>query len=412
MKRLFILFFCISLANLSLAQVTGWGVKPFLPDSPRAGAFYFQINNKFYVGGGSINNTPYMIDDFWEFDAVLNQWSPKSDFAGGIITGAGAFSYNGKGYVIGGRNPISYNNDIWEYDPLLNSWLKKSTSPFTLGGNTLAFVINSKAYITSGAGLLIEYDVLSNSWSSKAPVPGPCNGRQGFSIGSKGYILGDSVSTLPFIYTKLYEYNASTNVWVQKNKPPFNVRLATCLSYGGLGYLIGGNGFSPGPTDYYQKLFKKYDPISDTWSEANTTTFPGAIYSTGSGVIFEYLNRIYYGLGFLQGSSSNQGKLTNSFYQTTFDVSIKEHSINDGSVYLFPQPSADFVELHGLNESINSVEFHFFNSLGKLVKVERVDPYYEGYKLNLSELSTGIYNIHVLLPDSSYFTSLRICKIE
>ncbi len=112
-----------------------------------------------------------------------------------------------------------------------------------------------------------EYDPVTNSWASKAPMPtarqalavaGASNGK----IYAVGGVVGGGGSQPPL--GTVEEYDPATNMWSVKAPMPtarYDLGL-TCSSNGKL-YAIGGNlqaGFSPGTT------VEEYDPTTNSWS--------------------------------------------------------------------------------------------------------------------------------------------------
>lgn len=393
-KTILTLLFC---PLLIISQVTGWINKPSLPDSARANAFYFQINDKFYVGGGQKKTNLTVLKDFWEYNTTTDTWTKKNDFGGSARAGSTGFSYNGKGYIIGGTDYLTQaSKDVWEYNPATDAWIQKTSMS---GGVAFpyCFVINNKAYIGGPFNSLLQYDIVSDSWSTKANPPVTTNAKQGFSIGTSGYMISDSVN-YPFIYSQLYEYNSLTDVWSKKNKPPFNTTYGACLSYDGHGFIIGGNGFITGySTAYYQSLFKKYNPISDTWSDANPTAVPAAPYQTGNGVIFAHKNRIYYGLGFMETTSNIPIHIpyTNTFWETTFDVGIMDHYKTTSNLVVYPQPSSDKISIRVPDDFGLISEIKILNSTGVEINLNRIIVSKNSESIEISSLPEGIYLINL-----------------
>lgn len=418
MKKILLLITICPLFVIS--QVTGWAPKPTLPDSARGNSFYFQINDKFYVGGGQKRTNPQILNDFWEYNATTDTWTKKNDFTGPARAGAAGFSYNGKGYIVGGTNYTTTTafKDIWEYNPLTDTWIQKTSLPITNGmPHAYGYVVGNKAYV-GGLGInFYEYNFSSDSWSSKPnPLITPYQtSTQGFCVGNSVYMLTDSGLTAPFIYTQLYEFNTITNIWSKKNKPPFDSRYGSCVSYDNCGFIIGGNAFGSASTVYYQSIFKKYSPSNDTWSNANPTTVPSSPYETGNGIIFAYKNRIYYGLGFQQGTSNLIGQIpyTNSFWQTTFDVGISTLKLNNILVSIYPIPCDNEcnIEINGVTNNHEDLKIELLNMLG----VSFSTTYYFNSNINDSKihlntnyLEEGIYFVKISNIDNSICTKLLI----
>ncbi|MBK6840297.1 MAG: hypothetical protein IPG90_20030 [Bacteroidetes bacterium] len=108
--------------------------------NPRINAAAFSIGAKGYVGTGSdgiINH-----NDLYEYDPSNNTWVQKANMLSVARTQAVAFSVNGKGYVGTGFNIGSGGtlDDFEEYDPILDSWTSIASfpgGPRTLGRREL-----------------------------------------------------------------------------------------------------------------------------------------------------------------------------------------------------------------------------------------------------------------------------------
>jgi hypothetical protein len=169
-------------------------------------------------------------------------------------------------------------DDLYEYDSLSDSWLTKASIP---GGVELAatspFVINGKAYVCDGAlpgsfnynTTLWQYDPVADSWAAMDTFPGiPGYTATSFSIGPYGYM---GLSYSPYFNT-FYRYNSLTNVW--DTIPPFPGEArqsASSFVINGVAYVGLGNNQNHNTincTDFY-----RYDTLSGRWSAI--ATFPG-----------------------------------------------------------------------------------------------------------------------------------------
>jgi len=114
----------------------------------------FVISGKAYLGTGHSNTSfpATVVNDFWEYNPVINVWTQKANFAGVPRGGATGFELCGKGYLGLGTNwtPGSFYSDFWQYDPIANSWTA-SAALFPGRLDAPSFVINGKAYIGTGA---------------------------------------------------------------------------------------------------------------------------------------------------------------------------------------------------------------------------------------------------------------------
>ncbi len=139
---------------------------------PCHGSVAFVIGNKAYMGTGR-DELGYRTE-FWEFDPTdvsngldannnpLGKWISKADFPGTGRYFAVAFSINNKGYLgTGSVGSTEYKKDLWEYDPTQNSWTEKDS--MAVGrGYSVGFSINGKGYVGTGIGSGIGSNILED----------------------------------------------------------------------------------------------------------------------------------------------------------------------------------------------------------------------------------------------------------
>lgn len=280
-KFLFVFFaFCLLPSAFCLSQGT-WVQKTSLPGTVRLTAVAFTINNKGYLGIGSVGFGS-SVSDFWEYDPSTNAWTQKANFGGGPRGFACGFSIGTKGYIGTGLNNTTYYNDFWEYDPSTNVWTQKANVGTTLRWCAVAFAVNGKGYIGMGNNQsyvaqqdVWEYDPVSNTWTAKANYIGVrCDvDRATFTIGNKAYIgTGGNIGTTPSLnYNDFWQYDPSVNSWTQMANFPGNRR------YGATGFSVCGEGYLGLGEDsayVFYNDFYEYDPGTNSWSPAAAFTNP------------------------------------------------------------------------------------------------------------------------------------------
>jgi gliding motility-associated-like protein len=185
----------------------------------------------------------------------------------------------------------------------LSQWSKVADLPqykWRLAG----FSIGTKGYIVGGitetattftganpsANLWI-YDSQTDTWSAGPDFPGG-NIRRAFV-----FVINDIAYVGSGENTGFYAYDPSTNAWTQKANRP-NVG----EFYQAIGFAVNGVGYAGmgGSANLY-----KYTPSTNTWSTAIATGIP----TRGSAFVFVYNNKAYIGGG------NNGGTYYNTFYQ-------------------------------------------------------------------------------------------------
>ncbi|MFZ1560346.1 MAG: hypothetical protein WAT37_10505 [Saprospiraceae bacterium] len=97
-----------------------WVQKADFAGTARQKAVGFSINNKGYIGTGSISDQ-VGVKDFWEYNPATNVWLQKADFGGSARFFAIGFSIGSKGYIGVGSDESYYKRDFWEYNTVPES---------------------------------------------------------------------------------------------------------------------------------------------------------------------------------------------------------------------------------------------------------------------------------------------------
>lgn len=248
-----------------------WTQKADFPGSGRIEAIGFSIADKGYVGMGYNNgysNTSGFLNDFYEFDPLLNTWSKKADYLGGGLAATVGFSIGNKGYMGTGWTGENYKKDFYEYDPLKDKWTRKADFAGDARGFATGFAIGTKGYIGTGKILaeplkapvrdFWEYDTLANNWTRKADfgLYGTYDAA-GFNIGSKGYI-GNGITADSPTYL-FYEYNPIINQWISIAGFPST---GTRFDDNDAAFSINGKGYV-GIGHFSYNNFYEYTPCGD-----------------------------------------------------------------------------------------------------------------------------------------------------
>jgi N-acetylneuraminic acid mutarotase len=179
-----------------------WSLLEFMPEPAKgAGAAYAPNVNKIFVFGGF--NTHFSYSNVTRiYDVATGVWSTGTNMPGprgDMMTNY----YDGKIYVIGGFGEFTSNSNesaqpqVWEYDPVANSWDTSRAYMTSPVGRAGTGIINGKIYIAGGLdhrdavlNTLYEYDVPSNTWSTKAPMPALNNAPGSAVVAGKLWIFG------------------------------------------------------------------------------------------------------------------------------------------------------------------------------------------------------------------------------
>jgi hypothetical protein len=238
--------------------LNNWTRKADFPGVARNGAVAFGTDSKGYVGTGfdGVNR----LKDFYEYDPKLDKWNKIADFAGSARYGAIAFGINNKGYV-GTGDDGNFLKDFWEYNPSLNQWTQKVSLAGAKRRDAAAFVIDGKGYICAGINNgtyesdFWEYDPLNEKWNKKRAVANSSD--DSYDDDYSGIVGTNKVSFTingkgylgtggsGTVGSTVWEYNPATDLWLQKTSFEGSARIeAVGFSIGNIGYITTGRNSS------------------------------------------------------------------------------------------------------------------------------------------------------------------------
>jgi N-acetylneuraminic acid mutarotase len=252
-----------------------WSIIATLPGVPRQGAALFSIGTKIYVVGGLPMSDPIsgeIRNTMFEYDLNTITWTQKSNI--GFIyefffTGYSTYShsYNGKGYIFVSAGA----NKIVEYNPITDTYIEKTTCPSTLvsGGKKFSFISDNKIYVglpssDNSYDELWEYNITTDSWLQKANSPYAYNDCLYFVIGDNFYIgTGIIDGTNNYFF---YKYNITTNTWTQSANPESFIKV------GGFAFAINNKAYVCGGLTVSEVW--SFDPSNFMNNENPTNTKP------------------------------------------------------------------------------------------------------------------------------------------
>lgn len=262
-------------------------------DLPRTGRWYattFTIGDKAYLCTGMDENRE-RLKDLWEFDPKTLKWTEKAEFPGTARNAAVAFVIDGFAYVgTGFDSNVGSTRDFYKYNPQKNEWTQISDLPGEVREHAVGFALNGKGYVTTGkskSGWLKdnwEYDPKTDKWTRKEDVPGTDRGfvAKPLIIGNKALLGGGLSTEFGGWRSDWYEYNPSTDTWVQKAS--FLAKDPTSFQIGERYYLM------------YEDARKMamYDPKYDKWVKLRKPIDKFTL----QGATFSFQNRGFFGTGF------------------------------------------------------------------------------------------------------------------
>ncbi len=210
----------------------------------------------------------------------------------------GVAAINGIIYAIGGNAycgcpTVSAATGVVEaYDPITDTWTTKAPMPTPRAGLAIA-AVNGVLYAVGGysafptdLAVVEAYDPMTDTWTTMAPMP-TARSLLGVAVANGVlYAIGGVIQAAGYQGSNVVEaYDAGTNTWTTKAPMPtarFGLGVGVASSV-----ILAIGGGSPGPL----ATVEAYDPLTNTWSSA--AYMPTARSELGVGV----LSGILYAVG-------------------------------------------------------------------------------------------------------------------
>lgn len=392
-KKKYIILSLLTFLCFEISAQNIWNKRSAVGGSKRERGVSFSIASRGYIGLGQ-DTLNLMLDDLWEYDPGTNSWTQKANFPGTPRRDAASFVIGTKAYVGTGMdnadawigNPLA---DFWEYSPATNMWTNKAAFPGNSGLGTyysVGFSLMGKGYFFCGkdgpsnySDNLWEYNPTTNTWLQKLDLPGPKRyGAVAFVIGNYAYCgtgTDENILTNDF-----YRYDPITNTWMTLNNFPGTGR------YSGSTFVISGKGYMVFGTDggYKDELWE-YDPALDYW-------FPRAAYPGGarrSSGTFAIGGKGYAGTG--KGLTGTRRDFWE--YLPAIPAGIDEYSeIVFSNVYPNPMTDQAMVVLSE-KISLKNLFWELTDIHGRLISSQQIES--SSFEIHRNDLSQGIYALSI-----------------
>jgi N-acetylneuraminic acid mutarotase len=196
-----------------------------------------RIGNKFYMTGGAATCCTLDIgvwNALWVYDIGANKQTRKADLPRATEGGQTGVIDN-ELYVLAGycsghsfdpghcitEGPV---HQFYRYDPASNSWILRH-QPLHIHTFGAGAVINNKFYVVGsssvyhmGSGRELDvYDPVTNTWTTKAPIPAGGVRFSAAVIQNRMFVIVAGNTGTP---NKAYSYDPVTNTWRSKAAPP------------------------------------------------------------------------------------------------------------------------------------------------------------------------------------------------
>lgn len=189
-------------------------------------------------------------------------------------------------YVFGGSAGAQAFSIVEAYDVVADTWATKAPMPIPIVEG-FAGAVGGKIYVIGGFmtaslasnGIVQEYDPATDTWTVKSSMAVPRSQFSGAVINGKIYVVGG----WPGEYSDLEIYDPATDTWTAGANLPYGIlQNNSGVNYLDEMYLIGGKNYTG--SNIFTDV-SKYDPVNDSWSLKSPlpgTRFAGAaVYYNG-----------------------------------------------------------------------------------------------------------------------------------
>jgi N-acetylneuraminic acid mutarotase len=273
-----------------------WTLTTPMPTA-RVGLGVAAINGVLYAVGGS-GNDGAIFSTVETYDPASDMWSTKTAMPT-ARTGVGVAALDGLVYVVGGSDgsPLA---TVEAYDPDTDTWTTKASlltarhSPGVAAINGMLYVVGGEAGAETNHASLASveaYDPLTDTWTSKLPMP-TARSRLGVAVIDGILYAVGGFNRVTSARAVVEAYDPVIGTWTSKT--PMSLArygLGVAAMNGNL-YAVGG--FMSG----MRQITEAYAPLSDTWTTKADMPTPRA----GLGVA--EISGILYAVG-----GSNDGPL-------------------------------------------------------------------------------------------------------
>lgn len=130
-----------------------WTQKADLPSHPRHHPYQFAIGDFVYAGFGHGSAEPKIYDTWYQYDPEQDSWLQVASLpAEGRVAGT-QFSHNGFGYILSGDgddHDSMETGEFWQYDAVLDQWNELPPHPGPSRWAPASFIIDHEIYIING----------------------------------------------------------------------------------------------------------------------------------------------------------------------------------------------------------------------------------------------------------------------
>ena len=272
--------------------------------APCASAIAFSFDGKGYVFGGRNADKTYS-NLLWKYDPNIDQWqnmgeTPLKPRVHAMAQVVGEHVYIGMGFNGHVYNDDSYLRDFWRYTPATGEWKRLNDFPTTYTVRPVTYAMEDKVFVLYACGPefshdVYAYDIRSNTWeaiSNEGKRAYAAHGVVGTTCQGRQFIGGGFNSKN---LDQWFEVNLTDMRWTKHHSIPTGARtMATCTANSCYIYVMGGRYWGGMLTagHLYADILR-FSPKTEDWAICGTMPYG----ETENLISFTIGERIYFGLG-------------------------------------------------------------------------------------------------------------------
>lgn len=378
---------CVFLIPFALQGQT-WVKLSDFPSTKRDDGVAVSVGDKIFFGTGLQEGWAATID-FRVFDASNNSWSAIPDLPHTRERQyATAFAGNNCFYVFGGYGVGGVLNDLWKYDIGSGAWTAMSSKPGSGIAAAVCFKFGDKIIITSGEcgnhynREVWEYNISTNIWMQKNNVSWLPRRRAGGAVLNGYGYMACGIDSLYSFHKELYRYDPAADSWLKMPDIPINKGIGYASLQAASGKLLLFGGYDSNNV-YYNHLWF-YQPITGVWGQENSMPSFGR-----KGGMSAVANNVFY---YSCGIDATNTRLTET-WMLDVPLGLGKQASYSGTVKVYPCPASTVLKIclpdSNTNEPIVLKVISVLSTEPLMLTVACCDE----FDLPLTNLPDGIYQL-------------------
>lgn len=244
-------------AGQQISCLSAWEHLPDLPFNNNE-SFVMDFNGDVIVAASQDYQSTVIDRNLYQYDPDTRRFNPLGSKISCIATFFGLVVKGDKAYISRFNGTLPPVLDVFDRNTLTLS----RVSDLPVSGGYSYWLMDGDSILLAGLGITHwKFNPISGKWTRLNDLPAETNQGHVFTISGRNFIITPQ--------SRLFEYNAYEDRWIQKNWPAFswffhehsetvvcNNQAYVCFGYVGSAQIA------------------VYEPISDTWEMVNNIVFP------------------------------------------------------------------------------------------------------------------------------------------